>query len=463
MTPHRKAISHLLRAEDGSASWFSIVPLVFVLIILGLALDVTNATQERTHLQVTADAAAHAALVTRNRIDDATADYFTEDQAKARGIELAGLNMPASQNGNVLNASNVVFGNWDSTGRTFTPNPGSRDAVQVVTQQVAANGNPVSTYMLRLIGFNSWDVRALTTMATFTDQCGEGAKNGFFANGIVDLQSNNHFRDNFCVHSNTHVELNQNNTFEPGTAVTMPDPGDLVIPASGMAHNQGLADALGSDGYEITEVTNLPATIAGLDQATPAYTEGQTPEFVAGISGINNISFSRGNKDANGNSSLGPANLVQGKVNRVACGNNGTVSIAGNAVIENVVIITPCKVSFGQGSTLKNAIVATTSTSAQSVSSANNFQIGGHECGTPGGNAMILTMGGAHFASELTFKGGQIIAAGDVGFPARDVSVEGVAVYAGGRIDGTSNLDMGDLCDDGSETNISEVYFRYVQ
>jgi Flp pilus assembly protein TadG len=444
MTSFRGILSKFRKHEDGTASWFSLIPLVFVLIVLGLGLDVNSAIQSRTELQVTADAAAHAAIVTRNSSETAT-----EGEADLQALILAELNMPAADNGTVLRIPNIEFGIWDDATRTFTPSAGSRWAVRVTTEQREANNNPVATYLLRLAGFNSWDIRARATMVAYYKTC---HNNGFIGEGIVDLQSNNEFKDYFCIHSNTHVEANQGNYFEDGTVVSMPNTDDLVIPASGFAHNEGLQEALEPDGYGIKEVADLPDLIEGLDKSLPDYTEGESPKFLESISGYNEVGTVR---------DLNESDLEPGKVNHVGCSGSGQVNVKKDTEFNNIVVITECKLFFESGVRLQDAIVATTNTSARSISGPSGIQIGNHSCGTPGGSAAILTMGGAQFGAGLTFKSGQIIARGDVQFPARDVGVEGASVLAGGRIDGTSNMTMA-FCGDGDDF-FKVKYYRIVE
>ncbi|MDH3475425.1 MAG: hypothetical protein OEM59_17225, partial [Rhodospirillales bacterium] len=150
-----------------------------------------------------------------------------------------------------------------------------------------------------------------------------------------------------------------------------------------------------------------------------------------------------------------------GKVNVVGCSGGGQVNVKMDTLIENMVIYTDCKLKFESGVVLKDSIVATTNTDARSISGPSGIQIGDHTCGTPGGQAAILTMGGAQFGAGLNFKSGQIIAQGDVQFPANDFSIEGASVLAGGEISGTSNMTMA-FCGDGGGL-FQEIYFKIVE
>jgi Flp pilus assembly protein TadG len=80
-----------LRSERGFFTVFSLYTLIVMILLTGFALDLANHYSARTQLQVAADSAAHAALVTRQRGD-------LED-AKARALALHELNMPRGRYG----------------------------------------------------------------------------------------------------------------------------------------------------------------------------------------------------------------------------------------------------------------------------------------------------------------------------------------------------------------------------
>ena len=213
--------TRFVRDETASIAIMAVTWIPITLAIGGLALDTANAMRVRTQLQTVADAAAHAALYTRDLEDQATA------RAAARAIVETSL--PRSRNGDVLLDSDVVFGTWDAVSETFTPDEDSKSAVRLDLNRVSQRGNAVSTWLLGFIGRESWDVSRAAVFETWRPAC---LREGFVAESVVDLRSNNSFYNGFCVHSNTHVELQQNNYFEDGVVVSMPDSGTIVIPAS---------------------------------------------------------------------------------------------------------------------------------------------------------------------------------------------------------------------------------------
>ena len=215
--------------EKGAATAFTIFLLISMLALGGYAVDVSNLMARRTQLQMTADSVAHAALLTR--------EFGTADAAKTTALSISVANLPVAYVGQVIHSANIVFGDWSAATRTFTPRAATRSAVQVTAQENTANGNPVVTFLLKIVGVDKWDVTVQSTFATYQPTC---LKEGFVAGGVVDLQSNNVYRNGFCIHSNSYVKLSSNNTFEPGTIVSMTELDDLRLPNSGFRTNVGL-------------------------------------------------------------------------------------------------------------------------------------------------------------------------------------------------------------------------------
>lgn len=422
-------------SEEGSMSALSLVLLPVTLMIGGLALDVANAVRVRTHLQVTADAAAHAALYTR--------ESGTVEEARATALEVIGFALPETTNGAVVRPEDISFGHWDGDARSFTPDPTSRDAVRVDLARTAERQNPVGTWLLRLAGFGAWDITRTAVFETYRPGC---LREGFIAERRVDMQSNNSFHNGFCIHSNDHVEFNQNNVLEDGVVVSMPDIGTLVIPASGFASNVGLLEALRNDTMNIRILRQLPEII----DTVGVFGSPLMPDYIGAAA---TVQLRKKNAKAE--------DFVPGRIHRMDCSGGGTLQIASNTVLQDIVLTTNCSVKFGSGVTLQNVVVATTSTDANSIKAASGLQIGRDDDCAPDGGSQILTLGGVSVPANLALFGGQIIAAGDVGFAARADGLEGASVIAGGEIDGTSNATMG-LCGDGMERNFEVDYFRLV-
>ncbi len=421
--------------ESGATTIFSLFMLTMVLTVGGLSIDVMNLIQHRTHLQVTADAAAHAALYTRDSED--------EDTSRLKALDVAAMNMPESRFGEVLDGADVVFGVWDEENRTFAPQSGSRSAVRVTTRQTTDSDNPVYTFLLKFAGLGSWDVQRDSVFTTFHPPC---FREGFVSQDLVDLQSNNTYRNGFCIHSNGYVSLNSNNYFEEGTVVSMPDLNDLDLPRSGMETNEGLDAALRYGRYNIRILNQLADLIDDLRDPTSE----EQPDYIT-ITGVRTITTNDISQD----------NLVQHSVHIMSCTGGGQVNVKSNTEFRNMVLVTNCKLKFEQGVSLEDTVIATTNDDARSINAPSGLRLGRNDNCAEGGGAQLLTLGGVDVAADLQVYGSQIIALGDISFSANASGLQGAAMVSGGTISGTSNMEMG-LCKTGMEDNFQAEYFRMV-
>ena len=87
-------IHRFIRRQDGALTAFGLFLTITMICVGGLAIDVANAIMVRTHLQVAADSAAHAALVAR--------EYKTESEAKAIAIAVAQSALPSGKSHQVI-------------------------------------------------------------------------------------------------------------------------------------------------------------------------------------------------------------------------------------------------------------------------------------------------------------------------------------------------------------------------
>lgn len=427
-----RRLAHFLRDETATVSVMTITWIPMTLAIGGLALDTGNAMRVRTHLQTAADAAAHAALYVRD----------TEDQAAARAVarEMVAASLSGVRNGDVVRDEDIVFGIWNAASETFTPEENSKTAVRVDLTRAEERGNPVGTWLLRFAGIDAWNVSRTAIFETWRPGC---LTEGFVAEGVVDLRSNNDFYNGFCIHSNTHVELQQNNSFEQGVVVSMPDSGTIVLPKSGFDQNEGLEEALRDGSYNIRVLNRLGEMIEGVG----SYGSKWMPDYID-TAGEILVDPKHSSED----------DYVEGRVHRATCGGSGTLTLPG-MTFSNMVIVTDCEITFSHSAALENSVVATTSTDTKSVTSPASLRVGADDGCADGGGAQILTLGGVDVAAGIEFFGGQIIASGDIEFTANADGIEGASLVSGGRISGTSNMTMG-FCGNGMEDNFELNYFR---
>ncbi len=465
------ALSRFAASEDGGMTAAGLIFTVMFLAVGGLAVDVSNAVSQRTHLQATADSVAHTALYVRNLTLNAT-----PEDAKAAALALGDENMPQSRFGNVLTATDIEFGVWDRASRSFTPDPASRSAVRVLTHRTEDDGNEVGTYLLKFAGFDAFDVRAVSVFETYTPDC---LREGFVAEDMVDIQSNNRYVDGFCIHSNDRVSINSNNYFEPGTVVSMPDSDNLDIPRSGFATNEGLREALRYGAMQIRLINALrevpSSPFASGSQAMWQYIQlaarnGQLDYVTAPPRRITIVNgqpapSSAGSDTVEANRDLMDRNdvlaLRSRAVNYVYC-SSSSMQLRIQQALTNVLMITNCQVSFGSGGALENGLIATLHTGSSSISGSSSTRIGAIDNCAPGGGAQLVSLGGMNFASGVSIHGGQLIALKEISFAANGDGLRGTSIISGDTVSGTSNMEMG-LCGTGMEDNLSLDYFRMVQ
>lgn len=432
--PHR--IPSFLQAEKGSMTYWGLFTIITLMMMGGYAIDVQNAMRERTHLQMVADTAAHSALLTR--------EFKSREDAVATALQVTKENMPVGAFGNVVGAQDIVFGTWNPTTRTFTANVNAKSAVSVTAHRSSDNGNSLGTYLLRLVGRDAWDINVKSIYTTYKPTC---FREGFVAEGVVDIQSNNSFQNGFCIHSNTYVSLNSNNYFEPGTVVSMPDLAELDIPNSGFQTNAGLQAALREGRYNIRIVERVDEIIDTIDNIDSQY----RPDYITKVT-TKTIT----------KKTITAADLAPNSINYWNCSAGGKGTIDKNQVIENVVILSNCEISFSTGTILQNTVIATTNTSAKSFNASSGLQVGKNDNCAAGGGAQLVTMGGMNFAASLQVYGSQLLALGDIEFAAQANGIQGAAMVSASTISGTSNMAMS-FCGTGMEDNFESEYFRLTQ
>ncbi|RVV98648.1 hypothetical protein EKE94_06970 [Mesobaculum littorinae] len=434
MDLHR-TLRRFARDEGGALTILGLYLFAGMAVLGGLALDMTRLMVARTELQVAADSTAHAALYLR--------DGMEPDAARAGALDIGLANMPRDRFGEILRAEDIHFGSFDVETQSFVIDARGRDAVLVTTTRLRERANAVTTYLLQLVGAGSFDIRTEAVYETYVPRC---LREGLFADDVIDVQSNNFYSSGFCMHSNAHVALNNNNTFEQGSVVSMPEIDDLDLPKSGFEKNDGLEEALFETTYQPKLTDRVDEILEGLAQVGSPY----RPSYLGATTEI----------ELKGKT-IAQDDLVKGRLHRMTCGGGGGhVTIDAGVQLNQMVILTDCKVKFGADVLIEDAIVATTNTDARSLSGAADFAVGRDDGCAAGGGGKLVTAGGMDFAAKLALYGAQLVARGDIRFAAQAEGVEGVSIVAGGRIDGSSNMSIS-YCDGmGMEDIYQARYFR---
>lgn len=442
-----------VRDEGGTATVLSLFIVLIALVFGGVAIDFNKAMAERTKLQIVADTVAHVALYTR--------ETKSANDAKIKAIATLDGMLPKNRyGGDVLLSSDIEFGTWDKESAVFTASSSSRSAVRVSSQMVEERGNASRNLFLNIIGQDTFDIGADSVYTTYFPNC---FTEGFVAEEIVDIQSNNSFTDGFCIHSNEHVSLNQNNYFETGTVVSMPNLADLDMPSSGFEKNEGLQTALRQGKYRLRLLSKLPDMIesfwTGDPKNLPPYVN---PWDVYELDLKQFPGLEDGEAEPKGaKNNLSPAHFMPNAVNVMYCSGSGKITLD-KGVYSQFVFVSDCEVKFSNGVILEDVVVATTDSGASSLNSPQGLQIGRDDACAEGGGATLMTLGGFSTASSLSTFNGQILAIGDIQFSANGNGVEGASFISYGRIDGTSNMEMGYCKNRGMENAYKAPYFRMV-
>ncbi|MBD3662511.1 TadE/TadG family type IV pilus assembly protein [Sulfitobacter aestuariivivens] len=440
-----RAARRFIEKEDGSATILAVLFAMIFLVMGGLAVDFNKVMSERTHLQIAADTAAHAALYTREDEDVST--------SKTAAMNTIDGFLPEHQFGaNPVTVADVTFGTWDFDLNLFTADSTSNKAVRVYAQMNETRSNPSNTILLSMVGQDTFDVTAESIYSTYYPPC---LTEGFVAQEPVDIQSNNNFFNGFCIHSNDYVSLNSNNFFEPGTVVSMPNLDQLDIPNSGFETNEGLQTALRQGEYRMRLLNKLPDMIDSFWSADPKH----LPPYISGSS-----LYDLSNSLSNGpdGKTLDPVDFVPNAVNYLTCSGSGKMTMNAG-VYSQMLFVSDCEVKFANGVVLEDVVVATTHTGATSFNTPAGLQIGRNDNCAEGGGATLMTLGGFNAAASLSVYNGQILAIGDIEFAAEANGIQGASFVSYGQIDGTSNMNMGFCNGDGMENAYRAPYFRMVQ
>lgn len=425
--------------ESGGGTIFGLFWFALLVGICGLAVDITNGFRSRTMLQATADATALAAAI----------DLPTKSTVVSSAVTYASDNMGAEINGLVLNPAEVVVGKWDADTKSLDTDSSKPDAVMVTVRQSDDNSNPLPVNFLRIIGLQSWNVRAQAVAQRFIPKC---LTDGLVARDIVDISSNNYFTKDICVHGQKGVQMQNHNRFDPGTYVSMPHPdGQLQIPAGGMESNPGLPQALREDildPRDVNHVEEIMLSYLDMDSAViPSY-----------------IDKDLGVKVEDEKFDLSTA--VPQQTYHIACKPNKNAQIPSNTTVHDVVIIADCGVQIGAGAYLYNVVIGSRSggngkTEKANVSVSANVQLGDPDNCADGGEVEIYSNATIHTAASTGIDGVKMVAAGDIELGARDEGINGISAQSGGKIKLTSNNEFG-LCSGGVPDSFTIPYYRLV-
>lgn len=134
------------RSRRGAIAVLAALLLVVVFAMLAFAVDLGYITHVDTELQRTADAAALAAVM---RLPDKTAALSA---AQLAAVQNKGYEGPT------LGAKDVVFGRWNRDTATFSASSSNPNAVKVICERTASDGNPLRLFFASVIGNPETDI-----------------------------------------------------------------------------------------------------------------------------------------------------------------------------------------------------------------------------------------------------------------------------------------------------------------
>lgn len=407
-------VRRLAGEDEASITFLGLFLFLACIVIGGLALDVTRAQSVMTQIQSAADAAAHAAVITRST--------STEAKARAVALDIAVRNLPPSWEHSAITSADIEFGDWDPATGTFVPRTGATESVRVTGQLSAARGNALGTFLLRFAGKMSWTIEQDSVIRIADHDC---LQEGLIADTDIDIADQNRMAPGFCVHSNDTLKLGTGNVFDAGAIVSMPAPDQIRLPTNGFALNPGLNAALVPNRIKLKLLERIPEIITGL--TTPG--SDFIPDYIVAPQTI--VLTSR---------TVRATSLIPGRIHRFTCSSTQEMVITSGTLVSNVVIVTNCNINILSGVVLENAVLATTSTSSTSVTAADGVQVGRNDNCAEGGGAQIVTLGGLRLTRALQVYGGQLLAARHVNFIALAQGMQGVSIISGGEIDGGSGV-----------------------
>lgn len=391
--------------EDGGGTIFSLFLFVTLAMILGIMVDATNAWRNSTMLASAADMGSHAGAV-------ALANSGAEADAIAAARTQVQINMPTARFGDTVGQSgDIHLLHFDpDTKRLSTSGP--RNAVAVRANQLDERRNAVGTFLLKFAGVMSWDVNAVS-VAAFDVSAECSGTDGIYGEARIRASSQNHFGNGYCVHSNDHVWLPQQNTFEPGSLVSMPDIADCGNKCNDTA-NPGIRateiNMIFPDFGDFIDTTYDDFAASGLGAGTSKDVFFATrsvgdlaPLREAGVLEDTEVALLGEVVELSHAEFHALETLPSGLVYTVGCPSNG--NSAGTKLTFNgstgrmrdAAVLTNCSLDFGDGSQVAGSLIVTTrASSSATVTASENVTIGDNVAGScaPEDRTTIMSVSG---------------------------------------------------------------------
>ncbi len=446
-------LRRMLRDEAGGATVLGVFALVLTVILMGFAIDAGNLYRQQTMMRLAADAAAHAGVVVLAR-------GGTAEEAEAAAADMLEMNLPARRFGRL-----VANPATDLRALAFDPASGElarldRDApanaILVRLQRSAAVKNPVPTYVLRLVGLDSWTTGAVSVAVLVTTRrCPNSG--GFFAHGEVELSEGVDLGKGLCLHSQDRLALPWGlSSGEDPLRASLPSLANCEGPCEGngviamnlmmpntAAHVRRLAKGFARPGLALPEKAAFFATRSLGEDLEPLSEVGIDPQKLrrGDVVEISPFFFSALRAVPPGLVYLVTCDrptdsIPPDSIERIALG-----SEEGAPAIHDIALITTCPLTLGAFTRIEGSLViALHGDAGVAIDVAPGARIGGpRETCSTGNRSQLMTPGNLDFPTGLAGSGLGVVAGGDItlardGTEAGALPLYGFAAHAGGSL-----------------------------
>jgi Flp pilus assembly protein TadG len=452
-------------SEQGGMTALSMFWLVVCFMFAGLAIDVTNLHRQKELITVAADAAAQAGVI-------ALSQEKTAAEVQSIALVAAETNAPVARVGKTNSgASDVQLVRFNPKTRTLEA--GTPNAVQVTLHRDSSVENPVATGLLRFAGFNEFQV-AVTSVAYYGKPGNCTSTDGIYAKGEVTLTSGNKIGASYCVHSQTNVWMPQQNIFEKGAGLSMPNLETCGVKCFDTA-NIGVEDAKFEMNLNLPNVAShiamvKAAMLGNSELKTKFFADKSLASYLKPLVDAKIMNSGAATKLVKGSvvtvtaaqyndlMYLTNGNLPTGLVYEVDCRDRGngpatSISIGGNIdrknatlttstveTVRQVVLITDCGFDVGSNARIDATLALSTRVASSSVLTASSGAVVGdplRNCDVSR-KVYIMTMGSISVSADFTASNVAMVVNGDIHVAASSssstVEHKGTSFHAEGSI-----------------------------
>lgn len=489
-----RVIASFVTRECGNISIFALFAFAVVSMVGGLAVDVTNVHRQKEWITLAADSAAQAGVVALSE---------RKSVAEVQAVALAEVerNAPFSLLGKTNSGvSDVDLVRYDPKSRTIVS--GTPNAVRVNLHRDSSVENPVATGLLRFAGVESFEV-SVESVAYYGKPGNCTSSDGIYAKGEVTLTQGIRIGGSYCVHSQTSVWMPQENKFDKGSGLSMPN---LEVCGSKCFDNAnpGVEDAKFEMNLDMPSVADH---ISGVKTAMLATSSDLKTQFFANKVLASNLSALVDARIMNQAATkklvkgsvvdltaaqyndlmyLTSGRLPTGLVYNVDCRDRGngpasTIAIGGNIdrknaslssavteTVSQVALITDCGFDVGSNARIDATLALSTRVSSSSALTATS----GAVVGDPNRNCdlsrkvYIMTMSGVNVSADFTASNVALVVNGDINLAANSssstVEHKGTSFHAEGTVHIPANHTFNGCLEDYSALIPGAKVFKFV-